>query len=55
MYQSDKDGVPFSALIPQFKTETALVKGDIKRGNSQRRFLAQHHANIAVIFANCLL
>ena len=24
MYQSDKDGVPFPALTPQFKTETAL-------------------------------
>lgn len=24
MYQSDKDGVPFPALIPKFKTETAL-------------------------------
>ena len=34
MYQNDKDGVPFSALIPQFKTETALIKGDITRGNS---------------------
>ena len=24
MYQSDKDGVPFPALIPQSKAETAL-------------------------------
>ena len=24
MYQSDKDWMPFPALIPQFKSETAL-------------------------------
>ena len=53
MYQSDKDGVPFPALIPQFKTETAL-KVIVHGQFTTTIFSATQRYNI-VIFANCLL